>query len=238
MRQDIKAVLFDVDDTLFDRSKAQSKILELIVRRFPKIFSTFEMEHIAKAFKESDRITVAEFYSGAPSDGLREKRSRLFLQILGLREDLADTITEIYVKSYAVVNAPVVGAIPLVKKLSQLFLVGIVSDGLPDVQYKKLETIGLRSLCSCIVLSEEVGIRKPDSRIFHYAASLLRIPPQDCLYVGDSYASDVIGAKKAGMLACWFNRGWLAPEKESTRADFMIRRLQELTPILLGHSHV
>lgn len=230
-------MLFDVDDTLFDRSKAQRKILELIVRRFPEIFSAFETERVAKAFKESDRISVAEFEAGAPSDGLREKRSRLFLQFLDLREDLADTITDIYVRNYPVVNAPVVGAAPLVKKLSQRFQLGIVSNGLPDVQYKKLETIGLRSLWSCIVLSEEVGIRKPDSRIFHYAASLLKIPPQDCLYVGDSYASDVIGAKKAGMLACWFNREQSVPAKTGIKADFVIIHLHELEELLIRHGH-
>lgn len=86
MRQNIRAVLFDADDTLFDRSKAQRQTLELIVQLFPEIFSAFELERVAKAYKESDRISAIEFEAGAPSDGLPEKRSRLLLQLLDLQK--------------------------------------------------------------------------------------------------------------------------------------------------------
>jgi HAD superfamily hydrolase (TIGR01549 family) len=233
MKENVKAVLFDVDGTLFDRGLAQRKVLEIIVRQFRHIFGAFEMERVAKAFAESDRITTEEFEAGAPSNSLRRKRSRLFLQLLGLRddEDLADAITEVYVRDYPTVDAAMAGAVPLVKELSQLFIVGVVSNGLPDVQYRKLEAIGLQQVLSRIVLSEEIGIRKPDPRIFRHAARLLQLQPSECLYVGDSYASDVVGAKASGMLTCWLNRGQSVAPGECAKADFLVSSLKQLGEI-------
>ena len=232
MKQNIKVVLFDLDDTLFDRSRAQSIILEGIVRRFPDIFGALEMGRVTTAFEKSDRLAVAAFDAGVPSHRLREMRSRMFLRLLGLQEDFADQITSIYVRDYPAIKAPVAGAASLVKTLSWRLPVEVVTNGFPDVQYRKLETIGLRSLFSCVVLSEEVGIRKPDPTIFHHAASLLKTQPHDCLYVGDSYANDVIGAKRARMQACWSSREQSVYDDEEIRADFVVSRLRELARIV------
>jgi len=234
MEGNIRAVLFDVDGTLFDRSLAQRKALEIVVRQFPHIFGAFGLERVAKAFTESDRITTEDFEAGAPSEGLRLKRSRLFLQLIDLQEDedLADAITEVYVRDYPTVEASMAGAAPLVKELSRRFIVGVVSNGLPDVQYRKLEAMGLREVFSCIVLSEEIGIRKPDPGIFHHAASLLRMQPSECLYVGDSYTSDIVGSKNSGMLACWLNHEQSVTTNERIKADFVISHLQELSEII------
>lgn len=233
MSDDVRAVLFDVDDTLFDRKLAQNIALEQIVAQFPRLFQTLETERIAAAFTESDRITTRDFEAGAPSDGLRDARSRQFLRLLDIQEDYAEAITAIYVRECPKVNAPVPGAITVVEGLSRRFKVGVVSNGLPDIQYQKLETIGLRHLFSCIILSEEIGIRKPDPRIFSHAASRLNVSPQECLNVGDSYANDVVGAKNAGMMTCWFNRSSVPLDNEKAPADFMVSNLEELGDILI-----
>ena len=232
MKKNIKAVLFDVDDTLFDRKLAQKKVCNLIVEQLPRVFKALKMARIQEAFLKSDQISTDMFNSGASSEGLRDKRSRLFLQLLGIKEEYAAMVTELYVRDYPLMNSPIDGAIPVVKKLSRKFTVGVVSNGFPDVQFRKLETMGLNDLFSCIVLSEVIGIRKPDPTIFQKAASLIQIKPTECLYVGDSYAYDVIGAKNAGMQACWLNPELLKPQDETIKADFIISKLKEL-PMLL-----
>jgi FMN phosphatase YigB (HAD superfamily) len=233
MKDTIKTILFDVDDTLFDRNLAQQKAIELIIQHLPDIFNKCETGRIIKAFEESDLVTVEEFRSGAPSDDLRDKRSRYFLRLLGISEDYAETITDLYVKNYPLLNTPVEGAVTLVHKLSGTYKVGIVSNGLPDVQYRKLETLNLRHLLSCIVLSEEIGIRKPDPGIFHFAAKQLNNKLVECLYIGDSYDDDIIGAKKAGMKACWLNRKKAAMKNTTVKPDFEISKIIELLEILI-----
>ena len=232
MEKKIKAVLFDVDETLFDRKLAQKEVCKLIVKQMPRVFHTFSMEYIQETFLKSDQITTEVFNTGAPSEGSRDKRSRLFLRLLGIKEDYAAAVAEIYIRDYPLVKAPIDEAIPVVKKLSRKFSVGVVSNGFPDVQYRKLETMGLYDLFSCIVLSEVVGIRKPDPAIFQKAASLIQIKPAECLYVGDSYINDVIGAKNAGMQACWLGPESLKPQDETIKADFIISKLEELPALL------
>jgi putative hydrolase of the HAD superfamily len=232
MSTNIKAVLFDIDDTLFDRNLAQSIVLELILKKLPHIFRSLKMERILEAFFESDRITTEAFYASAPSEGLRDARSRHFLRRLDISEDYADAITDIYINEYPAINAPVDGAVPLVIASSRRFRVGAVSNGLPDVQYRKLETIGLRDVFDCIVLSEEISIRKPDPEIFRKAADLLEVQPSACLYVGDSYDSDIVGAKAAGMSTCWFCRDASYPENAVVHTDFAVSSLEKLQWIL------
>lgn len=232
MTKNVKAILFDIDGTLFDRNLAQVKILQIIVDSLPEIFGALDIRRVHKAFSESDHLTTAEFDSGMPSEGLRDRRSRLFLRLLDLPESFTDKITEIYVRQLPAVDAPVAGAVRLVKALSRKYQLGAVSNGMPDVQYRKLESMGLRHLFSCIVLSEEIGIRKPDPRIFLRAAQVLDVLPEHCLYIGDTYASDIIGARNAGMQTCWFNRTQLLSQNEQIKPDFVVGDLLEIPKLL------
>jgi putative hydrolase of the HAD superfamily len=131
-----------------------------------------------------------------------------------------------------VVDTPVEGAVRLVGELIGKYKLGVVSNGLPDVQYRKLESMGLRPLFSCIVLSEEVGIRKPDPEIFLRAAQLLGRQPDECFFIGDSYTSDVVGAKKAGMHTCWFNRTNASLPDNEIRPDYVVETLLEIPELL------
>ena len=228
----IKAILFDVDETLFDRMLAQKAVLELIVKQMPQVFRDFPPESVLAAFLKSDQIYTDLFNSGAASEGSRDKRSLLLLQLLGIDKKYTAKITELYVKDYPGVKAHVDGAVPVIKKLSRKYQLGVVSNGFTDVQYRKLEAMGLRDLFSCIVLSEEFGIRKPNPGIFHQAALLLHMQPQECLYVGDSYTNDVIGAKNAGMHVCWFNRDSQQIPDEKIKPDFVITKFEELPGLL------
>lgn len=235
MERTIKAVLFDIHGTIFDQNLAQKRILERIVRRFPELFAPLDPELVSKAFAESHRLTAGDFQKGPITDNLRQMRSSLFLQMLHLPADLAGAVTESYVESAATVNGAMEGAVPLLRELSGQMPVGAISNGQAAPQRQRLEAMGLSNLLSSIVLSEEIGVKKPDTRIFYYAAGSLRVRPQECLHVGDSFADDVIGAKRAGMLACWFNPEQQAPpNKDGIRADFVISRLRGVSRILEG----
>jgi len=232
MTTNLKAILFDIDDTLFDRNGAQREVVHLMVQEFRDIFTGIGEETIAQAFLESDRISTQEFNAGSSVDETRTLRGRVFLKLLGLSENLAEKIMEMYVKSYPIVNAPVRGAKSVTSQLAKKFRLGIVSNGSPDTQYQKLEILDIKHLFGCILLSEEIGIRKPDPRIFWKAAALLDKKPGECLYIGDSYDSDIVGAKRAEMQACWFNPDGLRPTRVDVRPDFEIGALDEMFGIL------
>jgi putative hydrolase of the HAD superfamily len=231
MKMKINALIFDIDSTLYDREKAQVPILEKIIRLYPQLFGSLKKEVILDAFLESDRIAVEAFDAGAPSEALRDLRSKFFLKSLGLSEDYADDITDTYVREYPHVFAPVDGAIDIIEKAKR-FKLGAVSNGLPDVQYRKLETLGIRDKFDCIILSEEVNIRKPDPRIFLLAAEALNVSPSECLFTGDSYNSDILGAKGVGMYSCWLCQNKPYPENAIVQADFVVNNYKEMEKIL------
>ena len=231
----ISTILFDVDDTLFDRRGAQQEICMRIYRGFPELFSGLDLESVRKAFHLSDEMVNERIDAGCLESGAREERSRIFLSMLGIGTSLAQRITEAYMKLYPDINLPIEGAHSILQKLSGAFRLGVVSNGFRDIQYHKLEVIGISSFFECVILSDEIGIRKPDRRIFLSAAESLQVLPKECLYVGDSYEYDVLGAKSSGMLACWFTRQDSSYHVSDILPDMKIESLWEL-PALLNQS--
>jgi HAD superfamily hydrolase (TIGR01662 family) len=91
-----------------------------------------------------------------------------------------------------------------------------------------LESAGLSRLLEFVVDSAEVGVEKPDPRIFHAATERLGLEPSECAYVGDIYEIDVVGAERAGLSAILVGDG---PAPESV---VRIARLGELEPLFTG----
>jgi putative hydrolase of the HAD superfamily len=229
----LKAILFDIDDTLFDRQSAQFICLDQLIAHFQWLTAAGNREILLKAWLESDRLSIVEFNEGSFD---RASRSGHFLRLLGLPLEYTKEIARYYWQIFPFVNAPVPGARNLVARLSRQCLLGVISNSYPDIQYSKIDTLGLRGYFSCILLSEELGLRKPDPAIFHLAAKSLAVTTSECLYLGDSFAIDVVGARKSGMLACWFNRtGLAAPSQTEFIPDFSIRCLDRLCPLLQQH---
>jgi 5'-nucleotidase len=226
----LKAVLFDIDDTLFDRELSQVLSLDYFIEKYPAIFSKTDRTILWQAWVESGRLTDVDLVAGRFDRGAR---SRYFLKLLNLPGEIADELTRLYLEYYPTLNVPMEGALPLIHQLLRSVKAGVISNSLPDVQYGKLRTLGLTDLLSCIVLSEEFGIRKPDPRIFQHAAELLKVQTSECLFVGDSFSADIVGAKAAGMLACWLKHGDSSlPGNSQCQPDFTINSLTELLPAL------
>jgi putative hydrolase of the HAD superfamily len=232
MRTKTRAVLFDLDDTLFDRSSAVEQTLKLMIEKFPDIFRGIALTEINHAFFCADDIARLEFNRGLSLQETRLLRNREFLSSLGLDRNYALTLDTFYVKSYPTVKAFVAGATTVITILAGTYLLGIISNGALEVQHQKLHNLGIGPFLNCIVFSEELGIKKPDSRIFLEASRLLKTRPEECLYVGDSYDTDVIGARNSGMRACWFNPGHVSHPPSKLLPDFEISTLDQLFDIL------
>jgi HAD superfamily hydrolase (TIGR01549 family) len=98
---------------------------------------------------------------------------------------------------------------------------GLISNGFdpPDLVRVELSRLGVAQLLDVIVMSGDVGVRKPDPAIFRYALERLGVAPENALMVGDKVAIDVAGAKALGMKTCqalWF----VADEIEEPEPDF------------------
>jgi HAD superfamily hydrolase (TIGR01509 family) len=232
MYKNLKAVIFDIDGTLYDRNKAQKELVKGFVTELKEIFIGLDDNEIEKAFLESDDYAISMFEAGGSVKEVRGERSRRILDSLGLDRKYQNKLTEIYLSLYPDISTPTDSAADVVEKLHGKFRLGVISNGFMDMQYSKLSAIKLKHYFQIIILSENFGIRKPDSRIFHEASSQLDCQPRECLYIGDSFLNDIIGARNAGMYACWYNPGSLAIPESDIIPDIEIKSLDEIIAIL------
>jgi FMN phosphatase YigB (HAD superfamily) len=97
---------------------------------------------------------------------------------------------------------------------------------------KILATHGLRPYFSPIHISEAIGYRKPRREAFLHTAEAMSVAPQEVLFIGDTFALDVVGAKSVGMDAAWFDRQKTPPDLDQAQPDYTITRLIDLLEIL------
>lgn len=92
------------------------------------------------------------------------------------------------------------------------YLLGIVTNGVPDLQREKLHGCGLLPLFDASVVSGEIDCGKPDPGIFRHICRELGVAAADCVMVGDNPERDVAGARAAGMKAVWVQRQGRGPD--------------------------
>ncbi len=122
---------------------------------------------------------------------------------------------------------------PVLKKLRATYRLALLSNGAPDLQREKIRGSKLRPYFDTILISGEVGVRKPDPAIFAMTLDGLGVGPDDALVVGNSLTSDIAGAKNAGITAVWLNRDDVENATD-IEPDFEISTLDELVPRCIG----
>ncbi|HEV7622970.1 MAG TPA: HAD family hydrolase, partial [Amnibacterium sp.] len=91
---------------------------------------------------------------------------------------------------------------------------GLITNGDLVFQTAKLDALGIGHRFAHVVTSGELGVAKPDPRIFRIAAERFDASPEQCVYVGDRLRTDAIGATVAGMTGVWLDRGVAAPPQD------------------------
>ncbi len=122
-------------------------------------------------------------------------------------------------------------AIEVVTAVQQRALTGLITNGPSQIQREKLQRLGIADLFPIVLISEEVGVAKPDARIFRLALQQAGLPPSEAAFVGDNPEVDVRGAQAAGLLSVWCNRQG-RPWPGGPPPDAEVRALSELLPIL------
>jgi HAD superfamily hydrolase (TIGR01662 family) len=98
-----------------------------------------------------------------------------------------------------------------------------------------MEKAGILKYFDLVVVSSEVGVTKPDEKIFRIALNKLSFQPSEVIMVGNRISRDIVGGNKIGMktiLIKWNNRYREKITNKSERPDFTIKTLKELIPIL------
>ena len=123
-------------------------------------------------------------------------------------------------------------SIPTLEALRGRYQLAVITNGPWDMQIDKLEVHGCEGHFDLFVASGELGLLKPDPRIFQHACDKLGVAPEEAWHIGDSLTTDVAGAKAAGLTAVWLNRDGATREEGQPGPDHEIMSLTELLPLL------
>lgn len=222
----IKAVLFDLDDTLWP--------IVPVIRRAENILYAWLCAHAPQVAQhvsiESMRARRQELMATDPVYQLDLRRLRhavlkeAFVRT-GQDVSLVDSAMEIFSRARNEVT-PFEDVVPTLSHLRDRVALGSVSNGVAD-----LHAIGLAHFFQVSVAAHRVGYAKPDAAIFHAACTELGVAPQEAVYIGDDPLLDVEGAQKAGLRAVWMNRQELTQVRTlpaHVRPDAICTTLYEL----------
>jgi putative hydrolase of the HAD superfamily len=230
MSDTFDAVLFDLDDTLLDGENAWQSGLKTLLARCPEVSPTKARTAWDAAFAEH----FPRYLSGELTfDAHRAARMRSWADLVDVPLPLGAELDWFgaYLTGYEAgwIAYPDVTACLDTLAGSGLRL-GIITNGDSAQQRDKLRVLGLTDMFAVVVAAGDIGIAKPDTRIFHHAAGELGLATRRCVFVGDLRDTDALGAAGAGMKGVWLNRGTRSDGAEDGIAE--IGSLAELPPLL------
>lgn len=225
----MRAVLFDLDDTLFDHRHCARASLQAVHGRHAclrgRSFEDVERDHAGLLEELHREVMLGRLDIDTAR---RERFRRLFLTVGERAPDaLVQDAAAHYRRAYIAARRSIEGAAALLAHTRARAAVVVVSNNILEEQQHKLRDCGLERFIDALVVSEEEGISKPDPAIFLRALARVNSTPDEAVMVGDSWAADVAGARAAGIRAVWFNRDGL-PRPEA--ADD-VAELRSLEPV-------
>lgn len=199
----IKAVFFDLDNTLYGEKKAH----RIAFDRVCQVVSQ-ELGIDGETWKRLCAEEMAQMKARLGNQAAIHNRMIRFLRILekrGLPLHYAKELNDLYWNTLVSEAQPEPGVKACLEELRQRGLVTAVGTNMTlDWQLEKLSRLGLLEEFSLVVSSEEAGAEKPEKAFFLYCAEQVGRKPEEILFVGDSLEGDVLGAETAGMQALWY----------------------------------
>lgn len=238
----LKAVFFDLDDTIFDHLYSTRQGLLAVCRAYPCLQERPVDELFADYTRLLDEVHLRVLEGELTIDEARIERFSRFLQIHASSADLdipgeALRAAMLHRETYQATRQVVAGIAPLLEYLRGRVKIAVVTNNLVAEQVEKLRHLKLGHLIDELVTSEETGFIKPDPGIFRVALERIGCCAEEAVMVGDSWKSDVLGARQAGIRAIWLNRTGIAcPDPELARELLAFEPLVEALEAILGSS--
>ncbi len=215
-----RAIFFDADDTLFDYAAAER---EAFVRTAEAFGLGARLEEAHAAYRVHNRDVWHELERGEiTQDDLKAERFRRMLRAMEVDESSAAEMSPYYLDRLSEQTQLLPGAEEAVRAAGERHTLVLVTNGLTTVQRRRFAAAPITRQFQRILISEELGVAKPDPAIFYPALAEFSLRPEDVLLVGDSISSDMTAARNAGMDFCWIN-----PDGRGVPADLRAKYVVE-----------
>lgn len=218
-----RAAIFDLDETLFNRTASLRAFLSDQIVRHQKLQFISPQELISHflALDKRGRVPKNQVY-------------KMLLPVSDVDEGkFASELFHEYETTFWRFAEPFHGMERMFADIKKLGVkTSIVTNGQTHIQLRTLLALNLDRVVDDYLISEAVGLRKPDAAIFELAADRLTVEPHECIFVGDTATTDIVGAQQSGMTGVWFPNGAEWDVDGSETPDATISSLSEVTELV------
>ena len=229
----LEAIFFDIDDTLYSTSdfarRARESSVDAMIAaglQWPRAELLTELDEVVKEFTSNYTNHYNRLLQRLPRRALKGVNNGLVVA--------AGVVAYHETKARELVPYP--DAIALLKKLSKTKLtIGIITDGLEVKQAEKLVRLGVPPYVNpmAVYISDQVGINKPNEKLYLRACADLNLKPSNVMYIGDNPKNDVDPPNRIGMVTVRLRRsGKHLEEKSETPARYDVTGFAEIEAIL------
>ena len=249
-KAEFKAVVFDLFDTIVKWEPERLPLMEVGGRQIhttiPWVFPILE-QRLGASF---DRDRFVEVYHGVIDEIMAERElhgieitcAERFERTLSrlapafdaeARLTFAEDLTRVHMDGVRSVTGAPAARVAAVHRVASHYRVGLLSN-FDDTRCGRevLDDTGVARLFEAVIISAEVGLRKPNPAIYRRMLEMLRLDPSEVLFVGDTPREDVEGPHRVGMRTVWISKGAAALPEGIPQPDYIIGDLAELPSIL------
>jgi putative hydrolase of the HAD superfamily len=196
-------IIFDADGTLLDFEAAEEKAF---AETFKDIIHLSAIHELNSTYLRINKALWEAFERGeiTPND-LKIERFRRLCKEASIDVDPM-VLSQLFLKVLSEQQQLIVGAVEILELLKNKYRLALITNGLIEVQNGRLYGNPITRFFEHIVISEEIGVNKPDPRIFEYTLEKMNhFDKKTTLMVGDSLTSDILGGINSGIDTCWIN---------------------------------
>ena len=220
----IKAAVFDLDHTLFDRYETLKRIVPFFREGFKiseGITDEFIYEKLSWADKNFVHIGWPKILEYLCSQGIFEEAP--------VYQDYEDFV----ISKFKEIAVKFPFAIPTINEIKAMGLkVGLITNSESHVQIRKLAMLDLTDAFDYVIISGDTPYRKPQKEIFLMMAEKLGVDISEMMYIGDHPKFDVDGSRNAGCVPVWVKTTgtWIFPEIE--KPELQVETVEEVPQII------
>lgn len=221
-------LLFDADNTLWDFDAAEASALERTLLARDIAWSS----EVLGTYQLINRAAWDDYEHGLlPKEQLRDHRFKRLMEHYRL-DHPAEELSFDYRSYLAASTHMVPGAMEVLAAVRGKYKLGLITNGLTEVQRPRLANTKLEPYFEFITISDEIGVAKPQAAFFEHAyAEMGRPDKASVLVIGDNPNADIQGGLDFGFAACWLRRPGAADRKPFGE-QYRIRQLPELLGVL------
>ncbi len=231
-----KAVLFDLDNTLYDYEKTHKKALNSVFEILKKHINISK-----KSFFELYKISRVEINRELAGSASSHNRTLYFQRLIEKTHNTVepDLILKLYDSywntflKHMSLKKDVISTFKILKKNN--IKIAIVTDLTTNIQLKKLSKLKLTNFVDVLVTSEEAGSEKPNPIMFLLTLNKLNLLPSEALMVGDNIVNDIEGGNAVGLdtvLVLNNNSKFNLPDEDYKKPNYVIKNIREILKIL------